>query len=99
MSRSYKKTPYCGDNKNKKQKRFANKRVRNFLKNCENELLHSDYKKVYESWNICDFGWVTPWQEYWNNQLKHYHNHPEWFENFPNKQEEYNKWYRWFKMK
>ena len=99
MSRSYKRTPYCGDNKNKKQKRFANKRVRNFLKNFENELSYSNYKKVYESWDICDFGWIISWQEHWNNQLKFYQNHPEWFEKFPDKQEEYCKWYKWYKMK
>ena len=33
MSRSYKKTPWCGDKKGKSKKRIANRTVRQYLKN------------------------------------------------------------------
>ena len=32
MSRSYKKTAYCGDRKTKSKKRLANRAVRNYFK-------------------------------------------------------------------
>ena len=50
MSRSYKKTPYCGDHKGKSKKRIANHKVRNWLKqNPEVALKGNAYKKIYES--------------------------------------------------
>lgn len=51
MSRSYKKSPYVTACKHKQGKRLANKRVRNtaWLSNGKG------YKKVYESWDICDY--------------------------------------------
>lgn len=99
MSRSYKKTPWCGEQKNKIDKRNANKKVRMFLKNPNNHLLKNDYKKIFESWDICDFGWVTTWNEYWKNRLSWYAEHPEWFKDLPNKKIEYRKWYKSHKMK
>jgi hypothetical protein len=100
MSRSYKKTPWCGDSKNKERKRIANNKVRSYLKNNKNTLINSDYKKVYESWDICDFGWITTWDEYWNDRLKLSQEHPEWFKKKPlNKKEEYRRWYKYYKMK
>lgn len=53
MSRSYKKSPYVVDKKNKKDKRLANKKVRNtaWIAN------GMGYKKVYETWDICDWKW------------------------------------------
>lgn len=99
MSRSYKKTPWCGEQKNKADKRNANKKVRMFLKNPNNHLLKSDYKKIFESWEICDYGWVISWNEYWNNCLSSYNEHPEWYKEPPNKKVEYRKWYKYYKMK
>ena len=81
MSRSYKKTPWCGDNKGKVKKRIAN------------------YKKVYETWDICDYGWVYSWKTYWNKVLKDYIEHPDYYKNPPNKKEEYRYWYKTYKMK
>lgn len=99
MSRSYKKAPYYGDKKNKETKRIANKAVRNYLKNFEHELPKRDFRKVFCSWDICDYGWLQPWEEYWKNCLRNYKRHPEWYKRPPNKKEEYRNWYKTYKMK
>lgn len=99
MSRSYKKNPWAGDTKGKMKKRKASSKVRMFLKNLENILPNSSYKKVYDSWEICDYGWICSWEEYWENVLKNYKEYPECFKKPPNKKEEYRKWYKWYKMK
>lgn len=99
MSRSYKKVPWCGDTKGKESKKFANKKVRSYLKNDKNILTNNDYKRIYESWDICDFGWITSWNEYWNDKIKSYQEHPEWYKKPLNKKEEYRKWYKHYKMK
>ena len=36
---------------------------------------------------------------YWDNVLKNYAEHPEWYKKPPNKKEEYRKWYKSYKMK
>jgi len=99
MSRSYKKTPWYGDQKNKEDKRNANKKVRSYLKNIDNVLTKNNYKKVFESYDICDFGWVIFWDQYWKNCLKSYAEHPEYYKKPPNKKIEYRKWYKYYKMK
>ena len=73
MSRSYKKTPWCGDHKGTFKKRFANKYVRTWLKrNPEIALKGGQYRKVYESWDICDYGYTCTWKEYWESEWRHY---------------------------
>ena len=98
MSRSYKKTPYCGDKKGKIKKRIANHKVRMLLKNINHNLSKGNYKKVYESYNICDYYWITSWNEYWNNELECYKQYPDLFDK-PNYKKEYRKWYKYHKMK
>lgn len=72
MSRSYKRTPYCGDNKGKEKKRTANKAVRTYLKRNEEEIIsRKNYKKLYESWDICDYCWILTWEQYWKNAQEH----------------------------
>lgn len=99
MSRSYKKHAYAGDNKGKWKKRLANSKVRMYLKKYENTLKNNDYKKVHESWDICDYGGLYSWEEYWDHQIN------EWFEwgykfyPYPDKEKEYKKWYKMCKMK
>lgn len=70
MSRSYKKTPWCGDHKGKIKKRIANQSVRRQLRR-DLELVpqRGAYKKLYCSWEICDYGWILTWKEYWKNAL------------------------------
>ena len=62
MSRSYKKNPFVTQKNNKRKgKRFANKRVR---KVASEESLggKSAYKKVYQTYDICDYCW------YWTKE-------------------------------
>lgn len=60
MSRSWKKNGYVKDGEGskwkKKAKRYANRRVR-----LEDEIADgSSFKKVSESWDICDFKFELP---------------------------------------
>ena len=67
MSRSYKKTPYCGLQKQKWAKQQANKKVRRYLnrQKIEDEsFTPATYKKISESWNICDYYDITSWKEH-----------------------------------
>lgn len=65
MSRSYKKTPWCGDNKGKWKKRRASKAVRRYLKRHPEDLCQgAQYKKIYDSWDICDYYFRYSWKEY-----------------------------------
>ena len=55
MSRSYKKFPIVKDKScSKHGKRFANKKVRH----TQDIPNGKAYKKVYETWNICDYCWI-----------------------------------------
>lgn len=73
MSRSYKKSTYCVDQKGKIKKRFANKRVRQWLKDNPNiKLNKGDFKKLYESYDICDYSFYNSWESYWNKCLKYH---------------------------
>jgi hypothetical protein len=82
MSRSYKKTPWSGDKKGKEKKRIANHKMRQKLKNnLELIVQQGEYKKLYETWDICDFGWVTTFEEFMEREWKNYY----WLKiNFPN---------------
>ena len=56
MSRSYKKTPGGGDSKGKDNKKLANHKVRQALKkNLELPQKGTKHKRVYNSWEICDY--------------------------------------------
>lgn len=102
MSRSYKKTPWSGDSKGKEAKRLANHKVRNWLKqNPYATLQYSKYKRVYETWDICDFGWITPWEEYWQGRLNTWQQWRKFSpkEEYPERQKEYRKWWKYYKMK
>ena len=55
MSRSYKKYPYWKIERScKKGKIFANNKVRSYLKSGKEVSDGKSYKKIYESWAICD---------------------------------------------
>ena len=97
MSRSYKRTPYCGDNKGKAKKRNANAKVRTKMKDLDFILANGNaYKKVYESYNICDFGWVTSWQEYWEICIRMWHRSGG---EYPDKKQEYRYWLHHYRNK
>lgn len=101
MSRSYKKIPWAGDNKGKFSKRCANSKVRMFLKNPNHTAQNNSYKRIYESWDICDYGWIETWKEYKKNLEKDKKCFPHLYP--PNKKinwkEEYRRWYKMYKMK
>ena len=102
MSRSYKKTPFCGDKKGKAQKRIANQTARRYLKNnMDLTLSPSDYKKLYESWEICDYGSLCSWEEYWQGIIKYYQRMKQYGYDLkePNKKEEYRNWKKHCKNK
>ena len=108
MSRSYKKTPYSGDTKHKEDKRAANRRVRRYLNrlNLDDEsFAPAAYKKVSESWNICDYYSITTFADHLYSRKKHY----SWgikllgakFDEDGNLDEkrEYRLWWKWYKAK
>lgn len=108
MSRSYKHTPYAGDRKTKWAKRQANRKVRRYLNkyNIQDESFTlSDFKKVSDSWNICDYYSITTWKEHlaYRKQMLNRGSKP-WgmilFEDgdFDIKKE-YQLWRKWYKRK
>lgn len=64
MSRSYRKFPLAKCEKSCKWgKRQANKRIRHLA--IEREIPKGkQYKKIYNSWEICDYKWSETWKEY-----------------------------------
>ena len=103
MSRSYKKHAYCGDKKDKELKRLANYRVRQYLKrNPEVTLKPSQFKRLFESLEICDYGWLCDWEEYWQHQYDQFYcdHYRRWYHNVPpDPKQEYRNWYHYYKMK
>lgn len=103
MSRSYKKHAYCGDKKGKELKRMANHRVRQYLKrNPEVTLKPSQFKRLFESWEICDYGWLCDWKEYWQRQYDQFYcdHYRRWHHDAPpDPKQEYRNWYHYYKMK
>jgi hypothetical protein len=71
MSHSYKKTPYCSCKKNKFAKNQANRKIR---RNKDELYQNREFRKVYDSWDICDYGEVgISFEEYWRHieAIKH----------------------------
>ena len=100
MSRSYKHTPRAGDTKDKFFKKYANRRVRR-LPIDEHPLNHKSYKKATCSWNICDYETVgTSFEQYWESLVKSWH---RWKKEcglpYPNRDEAYQEYCRWFLRK
>ena len=108
MSRSYKKTPYCGTKKHKSDKRIANRKVRSYLKRqmIEDEsFAPAAYKKVSESWNICDYYDITSWPKHlkyrrgiWNQGYLAW-GAKENDEGELDEENEYQLWRKWYKRK
>ena len=104
ISRSYKRTPWCGDHKGKQKKRIANQTVRAWLKQHPEAILKGgDYKKLYETWDICDYGSVWTWEQELAWEWERYY---EWKAQYsrrsieePNEKELYRKWYKYHKAK
>lgn len=102
ISHSYKKHAYSGDHKGKEKKRCANKTVRMWLKDNPEEVIKGkSFKKIYESWDICDYGGLCSWEAYWEGIIKHYQRmkHYGYDLKEPNKKEEYKNWKKHCKNK
>lgn len=102
MSRSYKKTSYCGDSKGKKKKRAASHSVRRQLKKIDYLPRYNTFKKLYSSYEICDYHFIMSWEEFWDHKLKHIIYLTMRFNDISNsvdKKEEYKNWYKFYKRK
>lgn len=103
MSRSYKHTPYAGDTKTKWAKRQANRKYRSFLKQIEEDVPYSHFKKVSESWNICDYYDITTWEEHLRYRRKHHRYTPYGMKFLENGEidieNERKLWEKWYKRK
>ena len=64
MSRSFKRIGHCKNEKScKKGKQFANRRLRR--KGIDYEIPNGKaYKKLNESWDICDYHCLMSWKDY-----------------------------------
>lgn len=96
MSRSYKKTPRAGDTKDKFYKRYANKLIR---KNKYELYQHKNFKRVFCSWNICDYQSIMSFEEFYEDMIEQWFRWRYNYEPFPDKKEAYQRWRRWYKMK
>ena len=104
MARSYKRTPWCGDKKGKSKKRYAWKHVRQWLKDNPNDLPQGNsYKKISETWEICDWGWLYTWKQHWANCQKWHQEAVRrgWgaYLNDLDEREEYRFWYKHYRGK
>ena len=67
------------------------------------ESLDEQHKHLFESWEICDYGWLCDWEKYWNRQLEWYYD--DHYKRYyreptpPDPKEEYRNWYHYYKMK
>lgn len=90
MSRSYKHHPHVKCEKScKKGKRWANKKVRQFLKN--NPISNGcQYQKVFNTCDICDYGWSWTWEDEVAACIRR---------GTEPTQEDWYSWYKYYKMK
>ena len=96
MSRSYKKTPRAGDTKHKSDKRRANHRIRRQ----KNKLFQGNmYKKINESWEICDYQSILTFEQFYEDAIRQWYMWRYRYESFPSREDLYQKWFRWYKMK
>ena len=96
MSRSFKHTPRCGDQKDKFFKKYSNHKVRR-LPMDEHPLKGNTYKKVLHDYSICDYETVgISFEQYWECLVKRWY---EWnwkHSPFPDRDEVYEEYLRWF---
>lgn len=84
MSRSYKKTPICKDH-TKGMKTIANRKVRRKLKNPSIHMNGKSYKKMFCSYDICDWIFLgDDFNTYYKKELARW---KDWQTKFPNSNE------------
>ena len=105
MSRSFKHTPRCGDNKSNGFKTIFNRleRRRPVDEDSCAPRMRSEYKKRHSTWTICDYERVgCSFEEYWQEQMKWYKigETRGWRNNEkPDRKECYRRWYKHYKRK
>ena len=78
----------------------ASNPITNLLDILRYDLQHKTYKKHSCSWNICDYETVgLTFEEYWKQTLQFWYQFGFENEPYPLKEEEYHKWFKWYKMK
>ena len=98
MSRSYKKSPVCNDHSTPNtswDKRQANKAVRRYMGVIPNG---NCYRKLYCSWNICDYRFYEPLQKAiheWESEMS---SRCLWL-NRQSKQDIINNWAKFYRRK
>ena len=96
MSRSFKHTPRSGDTKDKFFKRYANRKVRR-LPIDEHPLKGNDYKKVFCQYEICDYETVgISFEQYWERLVKRWYEWEWRYYPYPDRDEAYREYFRWF---
>lgn len=92
MSRSFKKVGHCKCERScKKGKKYANRRLRR--KGINFEIPNGKaYKKLNESWDICDYKSIETWEQY-----KAWWSRPRWWQE--PKEVDYFEYYKSYKMK
>ena len=92
MSRSYKRTPRSGQQKDKFFKRYYNKRLRKLPFECD--LSGYAFKKYNNAYDICDYETVgISFEEYWRHLKRIFHTCPE---SLGTKEEAYKEYLKWF---
>ena len=92
MSRSYKRTPRCGDKKDKFFKKAYNKRLRKLP--YERDLNGCTYKKYNQWYEICDCDSVgISFERYWRRLKCRFHDRPDLL---GTKEEAYKEYVKWF---
>ena len=92
MSRSFKKIGHCKCERScKKGKQFVNRRLRR--KGINFEIPNGKaYKKLNESWDICDYKCIETWEQY-----KSWWSRPRWWQE--PREVDYFEYYKSYKMK
>ena len=99
MSRSYKHTPSSRSIKHKTLKRYSNHIVRR-LPIDELPLKGKMYKKVYNSYEICDYQTVgISFEQYWDSLVKSWHKWGKYGVPYPDREKAYKDYCRWFLRK
>ena len=99
MAHSYKRTPWSGDSKGPNKKKYASRRVRSKIKGWESLPQGGSYKRLYESYDICDYGCRETWHQYWQRVVAAWHKWGYQYYDFPDRDEEYWNWYKYCKRK
>ena len=95
MSRSFKHTPRSGDTKDKFFKRYANRKVRRLP--IDEHPKGNTYKKVFCHYDICDYETVgISFEQYWESLVKRWYNWEWRYSEFPDREEAYQEYCRWF---